>query len=149
MTADLVSIEYTSVARLARVFGVIPIEVKAALRPALIKAANLVADQAKLNASYSEDIPGAIYVRAGVTSRAGATVGVSAAKAPQAKVLELGNYGKRSVTTFRHPVFGNTNTWVDQPTQPFLFPAVTSKGAEASALVAAAVREVAARHGLS
>lgn len=148
MAGEFASIDYDSVGKLAYALGVIPAEIKVELRDKVREAANLIADRARQNASYSTRIPGAIYVRTGLSSTAAATVGVSATKAPEAKVMEVGNTGP-GATTFRHPVFGNTDVWVNEQTRPFLYPALKEKSAEATALIAAAVREVAARHGLA
>lgn len=148
------AIEYGSVHDLIRVLGTLPGEVKDALRPGLLEAAQVVADQARSNASYSTRIPAAIYVKPRLAGKsAGAMVGVSEAKAPEAKVLELGNKGSRS-GTFRHPVFADSTnrsdwTWVDQDRQPFLFPALHQKRQEAIAVVARAVLEAARIGGLT
>lgn len=141
-------IEYESVSALATAFGRVPAEVAAALRPALLQAAQLVADQAKENASYSTRIPAAISVSSRVSTNGGALVRVDSAQAPEARVLELGNAGSRNAATFRHPVFG-TDTWVIQDTQPFLFPAVKQKKDEAVALIREAVISAARLGGLT
>lgn len=142
------AIEVGGVKELASLLGALPAEVRSALRPALDEAARVIADKAKENAAYSTRIPAAIYTRAKFGARTGgAVVGVDAAKAPEARVLELGNEGRRSAT-FRHPLFGNTNYWYPQDRQPFLFPALAEKRAEAVAIVEAAVKEAARAGGL-
>jgi hypothetical protein len=42
--------------------------------------------------------------------------------------MELGNKGAReNQATFRHPVFGNSGLWVEQPTHPYLLPALQAR----------------------
>lgn len=147
-------VEYGSVTDLIRSLGALPKAVKEELGPGLLEAAQIIADRAKENASYSTRIPAAIYAKPRFTATSpGAVVGVSAVKAPEAKVLELGNAGSRS-ESFRHPVFAtSTNrsdwTWTTQKRQPFLFPALTEKRKEALAVVARAVAEAARIEGLT
>ncbi len=76
----------------------------------------IVAARAKANASFSSRIPKTIKVR-----RRGVSVSVVAGGpgAPDAAPFE--NRGESG--TFRHPVFGNTQVWVDQQAHPFLAPA--------------------------
>jgi hypothetical protein len=118
-----------------------PLTLRSRLRPVVKAGAAAVAARAKANAAYSSRIPGAISVRSQLGSDAtgvGATVTVSAAKAPEARVLELGNTNSSSTTTFRHPVFGG-DTWVSQPMRPFLFPAMAAKRKEIEAGITAAI----------
>lgn len=130
------AVEYTSIRLLARAFGRMPPFLQAELKPQLRLAGNVVADQAKANAAvFSKRIPPAISVSSRLTSTGGVYVRVSSIKAPHARPIE----GSGGNTTFRHPVFG-TDTWVEQPTHPFLFPAVRQKRPEVMALVASAVR---------
>lgn len=136
-------IEYSGVRELARALGRMPAELRLELRPELRKAGQIVADQAKANASWSTRIPGAISVSTSTTSRTGGVaVRVDHIKAPHARPLE----GVTGNGIFRHPVFGNRSNWVDQPTRPFLFPAVRAKQAEAKALIAEAVRSATQIH---
>lgn len=91
------------------------------------KAAGPVADQAKSNASWSTRIPGAIKTG---TSRSrkfpGAQIKVSKDRAPHARLYEFGS-GSRS-RSFRHPVYGDRNNWVEEATRPFIRPAIRAKG---------------------
>jgi hypothetical protein len=130
------AVEYTSIRLLARHIGQMPVFLRAELKAPLRKAGNLVADQARANAAvFSTRIPGAISVSARLTSTGGVYVRVSSIKAPHARPIE----GTGGNTSFRHPVFGG-DVWVDQPTHPFLFPAVKEKRPEAMLMIAAAVR---------
>lgn len=143
------AVEVSGVRELALLLGSLPKEVQAALAPALDAAAGVIADKAKENASFSKRIPAAVYTKHSFAAgKGGAVVGVDASKAPEARVLELGNEGSRG-PKFRHPVFGNRDNWVEQDRQPFLFPAVTSERPEAVAIIADAVKEAARLGGLT
>jgi hypothetical protein len=81
-----------------------------------------VIPDARGNASWSSRIPGAIQPQV-TMSRIAAIV--RPANAPHARPFEgisKGEFG-RSRASFRHPVFGNRNFWVEQRTRPFLVPA--------------------------
>lgn len=75
----------------------------------------------------------------------GLTVSVVAGgkNAPLAGLFELGNKGGRSGGggVFRHPVYGNRNNWVQQPTHPFLAAALQAKALESQQLILDAVDE--------
>jgi hypothetical protein len=92
-----------------------------------------VAERARRNAEWSTRIPPTVTTRAsGVTS---VIVRAGGAQAPEAKPLEhAGAEG-----TFRHPVFGNRQVWVDQPARPFLHPAALEHLQEDAEAVAAAL----------
>ena len=109
-------------------------------------AAPVVAE-AKSRAAYSTRIPGAISLRANTANRKrpGVVIRVSAAKAPHGRLLEGMARGHKD--RIRHPVFGNRTTWVNQPTRPYLRPAI--KGAHPKFLAATgeAVRAAAKKNG--
>ena|SRR5436190_7843283 len=128
------AIDSTSVKALAETWGTVPAELRVRLRPALRAAGQLIANQARANASWSDRIPGAIGVTTSFSSRGGVKVRVSATKAPHARALE----GVTRDNTFRHPVFGK-DVWVEQPTRPFLFPAVRAKRNQAMEAISAAI----------
>jgi len=112
------------VERLIRDLGKIPDDLKRKLRPRLRIAGRLVADQAKLNASWSTRIPGATKVSVSFTlRRPGVAVVVDKNKAPHARPFEHGG----NPGDFRHPVFGHRDRWVSQPARPFLAPAFEAK----------------------
>lgn len=91
------------------------------------RAAGPVAQQARANASWSSRIPGAISVGVSSSRRyPGAQIKVSKGKAPHARLFEFPGRGG----SFRHPVFGNREVWVDQRGRPFIRPAVREKGGE-------------------
>lgn len=93
-------------------------------------AGEIVAAEARSNAAaISKSIPPSIKVRV-----SGATVSVVAGGngVPLAGLLELGNAGRTSSTAtnesrFRHPVFGHSKVWVNQPMHPYLLPALRNK----------------------
>lgn len=90
-------------------------------------AGQIVADEAKvLSADASVTIPPSIKVRV-----SGATVSVVAGGngIPLAGLMELGNKGAATAqASFRHPVFGNMDVWVQQSTHPYLLPALDKAG---------------------
>jgi hypothetical protein len=122
----------------------LPKDIQRELRPRIRTITELVAVQARANASAyptksggpSKRIPGAIGTRVSFGARtAGGAVVVNSAKAPHARPLEgLSSRGG----TFRHPVFG-TDKWVSQATRPFLFESIIQTEREAVALIEQAV----------
>lgn len=121
----------------ARLMG-IDAELKAELRPAVLEAADLIAEQAKGNASFSTKIPSQISAGANFSaSGGGAEVRVKAGVYPheaEARVLE----GDGSVGEFRHPVYDHGG-WAPQDTRPFLEPAVQAEHAAAVEIIRVAV----------
>ena len=64
------------------------------------------------------------------TGRVGFEVRVGVSEAvPHGRVFE-GISQQGSSSYFRHPVYGNTETWVSQRTRPFLWPAVRGREAD-------------------
>lgn len=91
------------------------------------RAAVPVAEQARSNASWSRRIPGAITTGVSRSRRfPGAQIKVAKGPAPHARLYEFGS-GSRS-RSFRHPVHGNRQVWVEEATRPFIRPAVRAKG---------------------
>lgn len=133
-------VEYSSVRLLAARFGALPLNIRRELRPRLRAAGTLMQRAAQQNASWSSRIPAAIRVTTSFASTTGGVgVRVDRTKAPHARAFEgIGT----NRTTFRHPVFGNTDVWVDQPERPFLVPARRSTETAVRALIATAVRDV-------
>jgi len=107
-------------------------------RVALKAAGQIVADDAKSRASFSSRIPGSIKVR--VTSGGNVKVVAGGEQAEDAAPLE--NHGRSG--TFRHPVFGG-DTWVDQPSRPFLAPALAAHEGEVAEAIENAVAEAVER----
>lgn len=77
---------------------------------------------AAMKASWSSRIPASLRLRVSFKAKnPGLVISADADAAPHARPHE----GLLSLTgTFRHPVFGNTDVWVSQPTRPFLWPSV-------------------------
>ncbi len=113
-----------------------------ALPANLRKAAAPVVQQAKANAAaISPNIK--IGTRVRLVGRNGASIkiiGSSPKKPAIAGLLERGNKGGSK--TIRHPVFGQQKVWVEQPTQPYLQPALDAKGKEAIAGTSEAITQV-------
>ncbi len=84
-------------------------------RPVVRHWAELFMAESMAASSWSSRIPGSFTIQG-----AGDNVVVRAAgdAAPEGAPLE--NEGKRG--TFRHPVFGNREVWVDQKARPFFNP---------------------------
>lgn len=102
-----------------------------------------IANDAKGRAAWSRRIPGAISPT--VTSRV-IGVRVSKKKAPHGGLYERGSKGRP--TTVRHPLFGNRNFWFDEPTRPFLAPAVEAQRDESIAAMFAALEDAKRGAGL-
>lgn len=127
---------------LAARFGRMPEDLRRELRPALRAAATPILSDMKARAGYSTRIPGAIRMTVSFDSRRGGIrFRVNADRAPHARVLERGNHGGRA-ETFRHPVFGDTDRWVSQPTRPFFFPALQAGRPAVRRNILTAVRKV-------
>jgi len=110
------------------------------------RAAGPVAAQARANASWSTRIPGAISVGVSSSRRyPGAQIKVAKGPAPHARLYEFGS-GRRS-SSFRHPVFGNLENWVEQTTRPFIRPAIRAGGGEFIKACDRAVDETARANG--
>lgn len=121
----------------------IPREVREELRPAVLAAGGIVAEEARRNADWSTRIPDAIWVSSRFSggSTAGVRVAVNVRKAPHAPLYE----GPPRV--FHHSLFGNRRHWYPEAARPFLQPALVSKADEAAEVVDDAVAHVLARHG--
>jgi hypothetical protein len=94
------------------------------LRLRLHEVGDVVAEAAREEASFSTRIPGSIKVRVSgfgvkIVGNATATGAAPEGTAPDAAPLE--NKGQSG--SFRHPVFGDRENWVDQKAHPFLAPA--------------------------
>jgi hypothetical protein len=134
-------VDHQSITMLAKQLGSVPIELRRELRPKLRASAQHIVDDMRQRASYSTRIPGAIRMTVSFSGRGsggGVKIRVDSQKAPHARVLERGNDGSRS-STFRHPVFGNTDSWVSQKTRPFFFPAIKAGKTELRNNIRAAV----------
>lgn len=131
-----VVVDASAMSRLARELKAAAPEVYAAFRSELRAVAQVVATDAKGRASFSTRIPATIKVRTGV-----GTVKVVAGgeAAPDAAPLE--NRGVAG--SFRHPVYGNRNVWVEQQARPFLAPALEAhREAVVTGIEAAVTRAV-------
>jgi hypothetical protein len=88
------------------------------LRKGMKVAADPMVKRVKSSSSFSSRIPGAVSAKVSFSAKSAAvSVQVNSGKAPEARPLENGGKGG----TFRHPVYGNTDNWVDQKAQPFFF----------------------------
>jgi hypothetical protein len=146
MTTPTVKLDATSGIRpLVGELGQMSPAMRASLRSGFRLAGNLAARRAQSNASWSRRIPASIVVRptTGVRS-AGVFLRTNSTRAPHARAYE--GLGRRANRFFRHPVFGNRDVWVTEPTRPFLAPAVRDTRDDANDAAIAAVN-AAARAG--
>lgn len=124
--------------------GKIEPELRKKLRPALKAAAAPIVADAKVRASYSARIPRAISLSIRFAKRdPGVSMRVRRAVAPHGRTLE----GIQGNATFRHPVHGHRDRWVNQQTRPYLAPAAEAGMDGALAATVAAVDEVAREQG--
>lgn len=99
------------------------------IRSTLSQAGSSMVERVRANAGWSSRIPGAVRLKTSFSvTRGSAEVVVDSKKAPEARPLE----GVGGAATFRHPVYGNTDTWVEQPTHPFFAPAAEQEAANAT-----------------
>lgn len=130
--------------RLAEDLGKIPPELRKQLRPGLKAAAEPIAADARGRASWSTRIPRAISLSVRLGSRnPGMSIRVRSAVAPHGRPKE----GITGNVTFRHPVHGHRDRWVDQATQPYLAPAVEAGTESVVAAVAQTIDRVAREQG--
>jgi hypothetical protein len=123
------------------------------MRIALRQAAEPIKEQARTNAAeYSRSVARSITVETPANNtKAGVFISASRRKMkaghePFPALLELGSKGGSGV--IRHPVFGNTSTWVNQPTHPYLARALASHQNRVYDAIAEAIDRLTAKHGL-
>lgn len=111
--ADSIGVDVSGLKKLARVLNRVEPAVAREFRQGMTAAGEVVATAARRNAAFSSRIPGTITVK-----RRGLAMRIQAGgdAAPHAAALE---HGGRS-GTFRHPLFGNRDHWVEQEAHPFL-----------------------------
>jgi hypothetical protein len=81
-------IQFRSVSELARTLGGVPTEMAAELRAELPLIGESLRSRSEDNSSWSSRIPGAHYVKVGLGSSGGVSVGVDASLAPHARPYE-------------------------------------------------------------
>lgn len=106
--------------RLAEALREVPSDVRGELQKEMRGVGAQVLGTARANASWSSRIPRALTLRTTFGRTAGVQIVARSAVAPHARVLE----GITGNSTFRHPVFGDTDWWVTQATRPYLVDAV-------------------------
>lgn len=114
------------------------------LKRAMEQAGQAALSDARSRASWSSRIPSAISLRPEVRGdRFGVSLRVSASAAPHGRPFEgLGGGGQ-----FRHPVFGDRETWVPQATRPYVWPAVRGRAPQVTAALGTAYEEAAREAG--
>lgn len=141
------------IAEITRAFGKIPLQFRQEVRVEMMRVASPMLAQAKANASWSTRIPGAIRASARLSKkRQGFSIIVNRKKAPHGRAFEGLT---RKGNTFRHPVFGEgdrggywtEDTWVEQETRPYVWPAVEANKDKALDAVGQAIEASARKHG--
>lgn len=143
-----VRVNYDSIRPLVGELGAMSPAMRTELRRGFRAAGAKALARAKSNASFSSRIPAAITVRPLTGARsAGVFLRVNKERAPHARSLEgIGTAGVGGAARFfRHPVFGR-DVWVDQPTRPFMVPAVLASRDDAQKAAIDAI-QAAARVG--
>jgi hypothetical protein len=135
-------IQFRSVSELARTLGGVPVEMAAELRVELPVIGEKFMARSQENSSWSSRIPGAQYVKVGLGSSGGVTVGVDQTIAPHARPYEgLSSGGSRGF--FKHPVYDDPDiAWVTESTRPFMAPAAEATRPEMNADIEALIHRV-------
>jgi hypothetical protein len=130
-------VEYSSVRKLARDMGGVPMALRREMRPKLRQAGQQLKSELQADYGWSSRIPGAVRMTTSFGSKTGGVrIFVDAKRAPHARPIENeGQAGK-----FRHPLFGNRDVWVEQDARPTFFPAVKRNRENVIRLAADAVR---------
>lgn len=128
---------------LGRDLARVPDDYVGEIRPQIRKAGKRWTDDAKTNAGWSSRIPGAIGMSVSFTRKsAGVYLTASVRKAPHARVYE-----GIVADVFRHPVFGNTDVWVQGRARPYLLPTVRRAYDDMGEVLDTTLRTVLRRHG--
>lgn len=124
--------------------GKMPKEIKAELRPLLRKTGQAALVAVKGNASWSQQIPRATRLQISLAGkRPGVAVVTNRHRAPHARPIEhRGKPGR-----FRHPLFGDRDTWVTQTAQPFMTEEAPKWQEAVRDGIGEIVDQVARRHG--
>lgn len=110
---ESIGVDISGLTTLAAVLRRVEPSLAKELQTGVAVAGEVIATKARSNASFSTRIPGTIQVRRRALS---VKVRAGGPDAPHAPALEHGG----QPGTFRHPVFGRRDVWVDQPAHPFL-----------------------------
>lgn len=146
MTGLILRSDWSEMLHLSDRIAQVPKELRAGLRPAMREVGQKVLADARKNAAWSTRIPGALELRISTEGKnAGVVVQARKQDAPHARPFE----GITQGSTFRHPVFGNTDVWVSQAARPFLLPAARAHKDEAVRVVLAAIDDALARAGVT
>lgn len=117
----MIAIDATRILSFAVQLRDVPKEMQKDLRRNILDASDVIVQRARSNASWSSRIPNAISARVRFGTGSAVQIVVDSKQAPHARPYE--GIGQGRGNTFRHPLFGNTDIWVEQQQRPFLFPA--------------------------
>lgn len=114
------------------------------LRKGITAAAKPIVAAVQREASWSSRIPAAVKAKTSFAAKsAGVAITVDSRKAPEGRPLEnAGNTG-----TFRHPVFGDTTSWVAQTAHPFFWAGVKNADSQIETAMEAVMDAVAKKAG--
>lgn len=115
-----VAIDTSGLKELASVLRRTDPAIKKEFYKGLRQAGHIVEEVAVFYSRWSGRIPSSLVVRG---SGLHVQVAARSSIAPDAAPFEHG--GQEG--TFRHPVYGNREVWVDQPAHPFLAPALAAR----------------------
>lgn len=105
---------------LAEGFREVPDELRKHVAHRLRPVGEITVAAVRRNASWSSRIPGAVSLRIAFRGKdPGLIITVDRHKAPHARPYE-----GFMASSFRHPVFGDRDTWVTQDVRRFVWPAV-------------------------
>lgn len=105
---------------LAESFRDVPDELRKHVTHRLQPVGQRTVEAVRRNASWSSRIPGAVRLRVAFRGKdPGLIISVDRHQAPHARPYE-----GFLASSFRHPVFGDTDTWVSQDARRFVWPGV-------------------------
>lgn len=140
-----VQVDFPGLRRLLGELGPMSREVRSEFRSALVAGGREIFRDAQAGASWSSRIPRAMRLLVRTSGpRTGIFIRVDASVAPHARPFE-GLADRRP--TFRHPVFGDRERWVEQDERPFLSPAASRGRAELQRSAMEAARQAARSRG--
>jgi hypothetical protein len=135
------SVDRSQLEALIRDLGELPPAFRKAARPHMLTAGRGVLELMRSHASWSSRIPSAISMTASTTAM-GVRFRTDSARAPHARPYE-----GLSGDPFRHPLFGDRESWWDQAARPFFYRSVTEGAGQVVEALGEALDQAAAETG--
>lgn len=135
------SVDRSQVQALISDLGELPPAFRKAARPRVLAAGRGVLELMRSHASWSTRIPAAISMTAGTTAIS-VRFRTDAGRAPHARPYE-----GISGDPFRHPLFGDRESWWDQAARPFFYRSVTEGAGQVVEQLGEALDQAAAQTG--